>query len=70
MGCTTATPEARKMLKVPTLFGALHITVLNCHLDRNTNSFMAMDPYVKILISNQPKSTQVKYKGGFDPRFD
>ena len=70
MGCTTTTPEARKMPRVPTLFGALHIKVTNAHLDYNPNSVMTMDPYIKIIISNQNRVTQVKKKGGNDPRFD
>ncbi len=70
MGCTSSHPEGKLLMRVPTLFGSLHINVLNCHLERNPNSIMSMDPYVKITISNQTRTTQIKKKGGFDPRYD
>lgn len=70
MGCAVSNTEARKYLKTPTLFGELKVTILSCHLDRNTNSVMKMDPYVKLVMSNQIKKTEVIKKGGFDPHFD
>lgn len=59
MGVTTSNPEARKMLKVPTYFGSLKITVVDCHLEPNCNEGKGINPYVKILISNIYKSTGV-----------
>ena len=70
MGCTVSSPEGKKYLKTPTLCGELRVTVLNCHLERNTNSLMTMDPYVKLVMSNQIQKTDIRKKGGFDPRFD
>lgn len=58
------------MLRVHTLFGALHVKVTNAHLDYNPNAVMTMDPYVKIIISNQNRTTQVQKKGGSEPKFD
>lgn len=31
---------------------------------------MTMDPYAKLVMSNQVKTTEVIKKGGFDPHFD
>jgi Ca2+-dependent lipid-binding protein len=70
MGCTSSKGPGHKVLRVNTRCGSLKITILNCHLERNTNAVMTMDPYVKIKVSNQSKLTEIRKKGGYDPQFD
>lgn len=70
MGCATSNPEARKLLKVPTLFGGLNINVLDCHLEASEDSKASNDIYFKIIISNQFRSTRIIEKAGFNPHFD
>jgi hypothetical protein len=70
MGCTTSNPEARRMLKVPTLFGGLHITVNDFHLNEGSVNLETFNPYVKIIISNQFKSTKIVEKAGFDTTYN
>lgn len=65
MGCTNAKGENHRPLRVPTRCGILKINILNCHLERNPNAVMTIDPYVKVTVSNQTFRTETIKKGGF-----
>lgn len=70
MGCTTSDPQARKLLKVPTFFGGVHITIKDFHFNEGFIDLSTFKPYVKILVSNQYKSTKVLEKGELNMTFN
>ena len=64
MGCSNSQKESTELARLPTVNGTLIITIINAKIEHETSTFFAMDPYIKIKMSNQSATTKVIAKGG------
>lgn len=70
MGCASGQKEEVQAVRLPTVNGVIRVTVSNAKIEHLTSSFFAMDPYVKVKISNQTATSKVILKGGKEPVFN